>query len=71
MCYAEDDAYERAETEELHCDAMLFKVQCLWRYYEELVAGPHSEKRAKMLLDEIDVLEANLNALGKLTPSRT
>ena len=50
--------------EKLHGDAMLFRAQCLWRDYEELMEKPHNKRREEQLLGEIDILESNLRDLG-------
>lgn len=60
----EDAALARVQDEDAHCQAMLFKAQCLWRDYEEMVSGPHSPTNANRLLDKIEILEAHLKELG-------
>ncbi len=68
MIYYEGDYRDEREVDEtLHRDAMLFRAQCLWRDYESLMSIPHSKRSEYGLLHEIDVLEANLKAMGAFT----
>ncbi len=64
MRFTEDGRDEMCLDERQHQDAMIFLSQCMWRDYEEMIAGPHSKRSADMLLWEIGVLEANLTDMG-------
>ena len=62
--YEDDYCCEQQVDEAQHVQAMLFKAQCLWRNYEDMVSRPHNEDKTLKLLFEIDVLEANLRERG-------
>ena len=65
MSYYEDDyCCEQRVAEVQHIQAMLFKAQCLWRNYEDMVSRPHNKDSALKLLFEIDVLETHLKEMG-------
>lgn len=61
--------HEEVVDEKMHCDAMMFMAQCLWRDYEAMAERPHNKRMANRLLDQIDEIEANLKELGVFTPA--
>ena len=62
--YKDDSCCEQQVDEAQHIQAMLFKAQCLWRNYEDMVSRPHNKDSALKLLFEIDALEAHLKEMG-------